>query len=144
MNILQKLIKVEYKIHLHIMKPILIAGSLIVTLALISYSVGFFSEFRSRIISKISLFFLALGLILDISGTVCMIIGSTNNAFTFHGIIGYSALLGMFIDNALFWKMWNQNGIGSAVPKKLHYYSLIAYSWWAIVYISGTIMAAGR
>jgi uncharacterized repeat protein (TIGR03987 family) len=126
------------------MKPILIAGSLIVTLALISYSIGFLSEFRSKSLLKTSLFFLALGLALDISGTTCMIIGSSRGAFTFHGIIGYSALLGMLIDNALFWSLWKKVGIGAKMPAKIHIYSLIAYSWWAIVYFSGILMAANR
>lgn len=126
------------------MKPILIAGSFLVTLALLSYSVGIFSEFRRKMLNRKALIFLGLGLLLDISGTACMIIGSSNNAFTNHGIIGYSALIGMFIDNAIFWNLWRKNGFKSEVPVKVHYYSLIAYGWWVIVYISGFVMAMGR
>lgn len=126
------------------MKPILIAGSLIVSLALISYSIGFFSEIRNKIFNKRVLIFLGLGLLLDISGTACMIIGSSNNAYTNHGLIGYSALFGMLIDNILFWNLWHKNGFETRVPKAIHFYSLVAYIWWVVVYISGFIMAVGR
>jgi uncharacterized repeat protein (TIGR03987 family) len=126
------------------MKPITIAASTIVTFALISYSVGISGEYRHKILSRKVLLFLAIGLILDISGTVLMIIGSTRNAFTVHGLIGYSGLLAMFIDNAIFWGLWKTKGINSSVPRKVHMYSLFAYFWWVIVYISGAVMAASR
>jgi uncharacterized repeat protein (TIGR03987 family) len=126
------------------MKPILVAGSLIVTLALISYSIGFLSEAGKKIFNRKVLVFLALGLLLDIAGTACMIIGSSNNAFTNHGLIGYSALLGMLIDNILFWNLWHKKGLEIKVPTSIHFYSLVAYSWWVVVYISGFFMAVGR
>lgn len=126
------------------MKPITIAASSIVTLALISYTIGILNEYRHKVLNRMVLYFLAIGLLLDISGTVCMIIGSTRNAFTVHGIIGYSGLIAMSIDNILFWRLWKTKGIGSSVPKKVHIYSIIAYLWWVLVYISGAIMASVR
>jgi uncharacterized repeat protein (TIGR03987 family) len=123
------------------MKPILMAGSAIVTLALIFYSAGIISEQRKKLINSSILIFLAIGLVLDISGTACMIIGSSNSMFTFHGILGYSALLGMIIENILLWKLWKRGGIGTVVPAGVHKYSRIAYIWWVIVYISGSFMA---
>jgi uncharacterized repeat protein (TIGR03987 family) len=123
------------------MKPILMAGSTIVTLALLAYSVGIISEQRKKLINRPILIFLAIGLVLDISGTACMIIGSSNSPFTFHGILGYSALLAMLIDNILFWKLWKQDGMGAIVPIGIHKYSRIAYIWWGIAYISGALMS---
>jgi uncharacterized repeat protein (TIGR03987 family) len=123
------------------MKPILMAGSTFVTLALIFYSVGILSEQRKKLISKSILISLALGLIFDISGTACMIIGSSNSPFTFHGILGYSALLGMLIENILLWKQVKKLGISSVVPSGIHKYSRISYIWWVIAYISGFVMA---
>jgi len=69
-----------------------------------------------------------------------MIIGSTNSPFTIHGFIGYSALLGMLIDMFLMWNTKKKEGIGKEIDKKLHHYSLIAYSWWVIAYISGAVI----
>ena len=123
------------------MKPILIFGSTIVTLALISYSVGIISEQRHKLISNSILIFLLTGLLFDISGTACMIIGSSKSPFTFHGILGYSALLAMLTENILLWRLYIRSGIGSGVPARIHIFSRLAYGWWVIAYISGFIMA---
>ena len=74
------------------MKPILIAGSIIVSLALISYSIGVFKERKTKSITKTILAFLSIGLFFDVTATCCMIIGSSNSPFTFHGFIGYTGL----------------------------------------------------
>jgi uncharacterized repeat protein (TIGR03987 family) len=126
------------------MKIILVVGSAIVTMALISYTVGIISEQRTRILKWKVLIFLALGLLFDISGTGCMIIGSSNSPFTIHGIIGYSALLGMLIDNILLWKLTNSTRIGAPVTKSIHIYSRIAYIWWLAVYLSGFLRSMHR
>ena len=123
------------------MKPILLAGSLIVTLALIAYSIGVITEQRRKIIVRRTLIFLSIGLFLDITGTICMLIGSSNSPFTYHGFMGYSALFAMFMDTILMWRLKSRNGIGIPVSSALHKYSLIAYAWWVFVYISGFLMA---
>jgi uncharacterized repeat protein (TIGR03987 family) len=119
------------------MKPILIVGSGIVTLALIAYSIGILTEQRKRILKWSVLVFLGLGLLFDISGTACMIIGSANSPFTFHGFIGYTALLAMLVDNVLLWNLKSKKGIGATVTQALHLYSRFAYIWWVLVYMSG-------
>jgi uncharacterized repeat protein (TIGR03987 family) len=126
------------------MKPILIAGSLIVTLALIAYSIGVITEQRKKIITWRTLIFLAIGLVFDITGTICMLIGSTNSPFTYHGIIGYSALLAMFMDTLLMWRLKYSGGIFAPVSPTIHKYSRTAYAWWVFVYISGFLMAMNK
>jgi uncharacterized repeat protein (TIGR03987 family) len=121
------------------MSPILIIGSIVVTLSLISYSIGIFSEQRKRTLIWSVLIFLGVGLLLDIGGTTCMIIGSSNGPFTIHGIIGFTALTGMLIDNILLWNAKSKSGIGVLISKPLHLYSRIAYTWWVLVYLSGLI-----
>ena len=80
------------------MKPILIAGTSIVNLALISYSIFIFQEIKhSKVTSKL-LAFLTIGVILDFTATICMIAGSSKGPFTLHGILGYSSLTAMAID----------------------------------------------
>jgi uncharacterized repeat protein (TIGR03987 family) len=123
------------------MKPILMVGSSIVTLALIAYTAGIISEQRKRMINRSILIFFAIGLIFDITGTTCMIIGSSNSPFTFHGLLGYSALLGMLVENVMLWRLWRKDGIGSSVPSQIHNYSRLAYIWWDIAYISGFLMS---
>ena len=122
------------------MKTISMIGAFIVTLALISYSIAVFSEYRKRHIHKRLLIFLTIGLILDITATACMIIGSTNSPFTLHGSLGYSALTLMLIDTILIWRFYKNYGFELQVPTALHRYTIIAYSWWVIAYITGSML----
>lgn len=122
------------------MKPILIAGTMIVNLALISYTLFIFSERRTKRTGKRVLTFLTLGVILDITATICMITGSSNSPFTLHGILGYSALTGMLIDTFLLWRSRLRNGQGSPVSISLHNYSFLVYCWWIAAYITGALV----
>ena len=58
------------------MNPVLIRAVIVVTFALISYTIGVIIEQRKRSISKKVLTFLTIGITLDISSTTLMIIGS--------------------------------------------------------------------
>ena len=115
-------------------------GAVIVTLALISYSIGVITEQRKRKLVKAVLVFISVGIILDITATICMIIGSTNSPFTIHGFLGYSALVAMLIDVILIWKFFAKNLSGTKVPKQLHRYTLYAYLWWVVAYITGSLL----
>lgn len=122
------------------MKTISMIGAFIVTLALISYSISVFGEKKRRRITKSILTFLTAGIILDITATICMIVGSTNSPFTLHGSLGYSALTLMLIDTILIWRFYKSNGYDFEVPVGLHRYTLIAYAWWVIAYITGSLL----
>ena len=124
------------------MKTILILGSIIVTLALISYSIGVITEQRKKRITKRVLLFLTLGLTFDITATACMIIGSTNSPFTFHGFIGYTGLLAMIIETILAYRFNAKNGSTVIVKNGLHAYTLFAYILWVAVYITGSLLVA--
>lgn len=122
------------------MKIISMIGAIVVTLALISYSIGVITEQRKHKLVKAVLLFITIGIVLDITATICMIIGSTNSPFTIHGFLGYSALAAMLIDVVLIWKFYNKNGSGTEVPKKLHRYTLYAYLWWVVAYVTGSLL----
>ena len=126
------------------MKPILIAGTTIVNLALIFYSIFIYSERKTKKAGKKVLTFLTIGVIFDITATICMIIGSSQGPFTVHGILGYSSLAGMFIDTILVWRTRLRNGKDSPVSASLHLYSEIAYGWWLAAYITGAFIVAMR
>ncbi len=126
------------------MKPILMAGMLIVNLALLFYSIGIISEQRNKIISKKVLLFITLGVIFDIIATSLMIAGSSKGPFTLHGFLGYSSLLGMLTDAFLIWRLKSQNGIGASVPKSIHLFSRYAYIWWVLAYITGGLLVMFR
>ncbi|MFC2151597.1 hypothetical protein ACFLSE_03645 [Bacteroidota bacterium] len=122
------------------MEKISMIGAIIVTLALISYSIGVITEQKNHKVVKNVLLFITLGVILDITATTCMIIGSSNTPFTLHGFLGYSALLAMLIDAILIWKFYKKNDSNTDVPKTLHRYTLLAYLWWVVAYITGSML----
>ena len=126
------------------MTTIILAGVIIVNLALIAYSFAIIVEQRKKVVSNFVLSFLTLGVLFDITSTVCMIIGSTHSAFSSHGIFGYSALLGMLIDCILMWKYRLSYGRTIKVEKILHLYSRFAYTWWIIAYFTGIIIVSLR
>lgn len=119
-------------------------GTSIVIFALASYSIAIITEQRKKIVSKTVLTFLTLGVLLDITATTFMILGSSKGGFTTHGIIGYSSLLAMFIDAVLLWRLKLKSGINAGVPKKLHMYSRYAYVWWVMAFITGGLLVALR
>ena len=119
----------------------LMRAVVVVTVALVFYSIGVITEQRKHAVTRLVLFFLTGGVILDITSTILMIINSGNIPITAHGIIGYTALLVMLIDGILIWRYRLQKG-GSPVPRRLHLYTRIAYGWWVIAYIAGAIISS--
>ena len=125
------------------MSPVLMAGTLIVNLALIFYTIGIVSEQRSRRITQRVLIFLTAGVAFDIIATACMIIGSSKGPFTAHGFLGYSSLTAMLLETTFAWRHRLREG-DSPVPDWLHRYSRLAYSWWVIAYITGALLVMAR
>ena len=119
----------------------IIIGTSIVVLALISYSIGVITEQRTHQINKIVLIFMSLGIVLDVTATTFMILGSSNSPFSLHGILGYSSLTAMLLDVILIWRSHIKNP-GQRVSKSLHNYSRIAYIWWVLAFITGGMLVA--
>ncbi|HSO88475.1 MAG TPA: hypothetical protein VLQ91_18125 [Draconibacterium sp.] len=126
------------------MNPLLRLGTTIVIFALASYSFAVFAIHRKKILRRRILVFLTLGVALDITATIFMILGSSKGGFTAHGIIGYSSLLGMFIDAVLIWQMKIKQGSYSPIPDGIQKYSRYAYFWWVIAFITGGVLVALR
>jgi hypothetical protein len=121
------------------MSPILIAGVIIVNLALLSYGAGIFSEQRSHRITPRTLNLLRVGVVLDITATACMIAGSSSGPFTLHGLLGFSSLTAMIIETGLAWR--HRASLGDElVPTWLHTYSRFAYGWWLVAYVTGAYL----
>ncbi len=122
------------------MKPLAIFAASVVTIALISYSIAIITEQKKRLVINRVLVFLTLGVVLDISSTLMMIIVSENSPFTLHGILGYSSLTLMVIDAILLWRFRIRQGAAENVSRPVHLYSRIAYIWWVTAYITGGLM----
>lgn len=123
------------------MNTYLIIGTTIVIFALISYSIGIITEQRKHFITKTVLIFVSMGIVLDMTATTFMIIGSSNGPFTLHGFLGYSSLIGMLIDVVLIWRFHLKNP-KQKVSKFLHLYSRYAYAWWVLAFITGGLLVA--
>ena len=92
------------------MSPILVTGTIIVNLALLSYAIGVITEQRSHRVSAATLNWLRIGVVLDITATVCMIAGSSSGPFTPHGFLGFSSLAAMIVETSLAWKHRSTSG----------------------------------
>ena len=124
------------------MKTASMIGSFIVTIALVFYSLGYTRERRRQLVTSGVLSFYTIGISLDITATIFMIIGSTKGLVTPHGLIGYSSLLGMLTDTFILWRHYLKKGPGENVSHRVHLYSRIAYIWWIIAYITGGLLVA--
>ncbi|NOX85505.1 MAG: hypothetical protein GXO86_06015 [Chlorobi bacterium] len=126
------------------MNTLVLTGTIVVFFALTFYTIGIVKEQRSKTVSKYVLFFLSFGLSFDITATAFMIAGSSAHGISLHGLIGYSSLLGMLIDNLLLWRLRMNKGLNSTVPKRIHLYSRYAYTWWVIAFITGGLLVYFR
>lgn len=121
------------------MNSTIVAGVITVNIALLSYTIGIFAEQRTHRISRLVVIFLSIGVVFDIVATGFMIAGSSHGPFTFHGMLGFSALGAMLVETSLAWR--HRSIAGDAdVPTSLHTYSRIAYSWWIVAYVTGAIL----
>jgi hypothetical protein len=126
------------------MNPYSMIGAGIVIFALLSYSLSIITEQRTRLVTPFVLRFLTIGIFLDVIATTFMIIGSSNSAFSLHGILGYSSLAGMLADTILIWRFHLSSKPGTIVPKGLHVFSRFAYAWWVIAFVTGLMLVVFR
>ncbi len=117
-----------------------IIGAVIVVFALVAYSLAIITEQRKHRVSRFVIRFLTIGIVLDITATAFMIIGSSNGPFTVHGLLGYSSLIAMMIDTILIWKFYSRYEYNTKVPRSLHIYSRYAYIWWVLAFITGLLL----
>lgn len=122
------------------MNPLAIIGAFIITLSLLSYGIGIIAVLRFKIVTPGILIFLTMGVLLDIVAVTFMVIGSTKTIFTPHGILGYLAMLTMIINLILIWRAYLKKGFDSILDNSVILYSKIAYIWWLIAYITGSVL----
>jgi hypothetical protein len=126
------------------MNPLSKTGATTVVFALLSYTIAVVGEQRRRRLSPPILAFLTIGVLLDVTATAFMILGSSKGAFTLHGVLGYSSLAAMIVDTALVWRLATASGPAAEVPRGLHLYTRFAYLWWVAAFITGGLLVAMR
>jgi uncharacterized repeat protein (TIGR03987 family) len=117
-----------------------LASTLLITLALVFYSVGVWAERFSRYLRKWHLFFFWGGFIFDISGTYAMgrISEQPFDITDLHTLTGQIALWLMLIHAS--WATWAVGRGTEETKKNFHRYSLIVWLIWLIPYFGGMIM----
>jgi len=123
------------------MNLILVTGTIIVTFVLIFYSISVFSEQRNKAFTSFVLTTRTIGVALDFTSTAFMIAGSRKIPFTFHGLLGYSALTGMLVDKVLVWRYAKKQNHRPISPG-LKLYTRLVYLWWVLAYIAGGLITA--
>ncbi len=119
---------------------LLIIGMSIVSAAFILYTLAYYLECRSRILSYKVLGFFTAGVFFDFTATVFMILVSRNMSITPHGILGYTALMAMLGDVILLQLQRKRKGLNAEIPKNLHIYSTVAYFWWITAFSAGGLL----
>lgn len=122
------------------MKTYTLLAVIIVTGALIAYTVGTISQQRSRTITRRVLGFLTVGVGLDVVATVFMILGS-GKIVSLHGLLGYSALAGMALEVVLVWR-WHLRRREAPLTGPMVSYSRFAYAYWVLAFLSGGMLVA--
>jgi heme/copper-type cytochrome/quinol oxidase subunit 2 len=124
------------------MNALLMAGSVIVCLALIGYAISMASQIRRLRVTNLVLGSLLTGVALDATATGFMIAGSRHGFLTVHGVLGYIAFGLMLADLILIWKFRHRSGKDEAMPSGLRRYSKIAFCWWVLTFLAGGVLAA--
>jgi len=91
------------------MNPTLYQAVVVVTFALVFYSVAVVQVQRNALITRRTLGFLTSGITCDCTSTGLMIACSRHIPISIHGFIGYSALILMLIDTILMWRVWSRS-----------------------------------
>jgi len=122
------------------MNPLSVAGAFVITISLLSYGVGNITLQRFKMVTPGVLWFLSLGVVLDIIASIFMIIGSRYNMFTLHSLLGYSAMLAMIVEVSLIWRVYFLKRNNAVLNKKLLTLARLTYGWWIAAYITGSLL----
>lgn len=122
------------------MSKLLILSTMLITLALLFYSVGIWSERLARYLKPWHLAAFWLGFLFDMSGTYAMHLMS-KNAFDFtnvHTLTGQIAIWLMFAHAV--WASWVIIKGSENLKVGFHKYSLFVWMVWLVPYFGGMIV----
>ena len=121
-----------------IMPPIMIFGTIFITLALVFYTIGVWSERIAGRLKGWHLIFFWLGLACDTIGTAIMMDYAGGLTADLHGVTGVAAILLMIIH-----AIWATVVLARKDERAIvnfHKFSVVVWAIWLIPYFSGVIM----
>ena len=126
------------------MNPLAIVGAFVITLSFLAYGIGSISLVRFRIVGRIVVAFLSIGIILDIVAIGLMMLGSKGNPFTLHGYLGATAFFVMLVGTVWSWRMYLAFGRDCKARKNHIIYTKAAYGFWVMAYFTGSLIVIWR
>ena len=116
-----------------------------ITLALVFYTIGVFSERKAKVLKKNHVIIFYLGLICDTTGTFLMreiaksgTIAISSTAQMIHGVTGTIAILLMLFHAV--WATWVIYQNDKEKQKVFHKFSIFVWCIWLIPYIIGAMI----
>lgn len=113
-----------------------------ITLALIFYSIGVWSEHRSKILKPAHVAFFWLGLLMDSTGTFLMSQlaagGEKSGVLSAHGITGVVAIVLMIVHAV--WATVVLIRKNDSMAQNFHRFSMFVWIVWLVPYLLGMIM----
>ncbi len=122
---------------LHLPEKI-IYSAIIISAALVFYSIGVWSERVSGILKSWHLYFFWLGLVCDTTGTGMMLDRSGHILFNLHTLTGFGGIFLMIIHTVWATIVIVKNDANR--KRQFHSFSLFVWSFWLISYASGVII----
>jgi uncharacterized repeat protein (TIGR03987 family) len=122
--------------------PIMILGAIFITLALVFYTIGVWSERIAGRLRGWHLIFFWLGLACDTTGTAIMMDYAGGLTADVHGVTGVAAILLMIIH-----AIWATVVLARKDERAIvnfHKFSVVVWVIWLIPYFSGVIMGMRR
>ena len=123
------------------MTPLLMKAVTAITLALIFYTIGVWSEHRAKVLQPLHLFYFWLGLFMDTAGTMMMsrlADGSGGGLTGAHGVTGLIAIILMMIHAVWATAVLVRKDENAA--RSFHRFSIVVWVIWLVPFILGMIM----
>jgi uncharacterized repeat protein (TIGR03987 family) len=125
------------------MDQLLITSSILITLALVFYSLGVWAERVSRYLKGWHVAMFWVGLAFDVAGTYGMhLMDSEFSLFEPHTLTGQIAIWLMF--GHAVWATWVVRRGSEEARSSFHRYSLFVWLVWLIPYIGGMFVGMGN
>lgn len=116
----------------------------IITLALVFYSIGTWAERIQRILKGWHIVFFLMGLVADTVGTGIMsrIVSQSGKSDILHAITGLAAIILMGLHAA--WAVWTYWKGSDKAKQNFSRFSIVVWAFWLIPYILGIFLGASH
>lgn len=124
--------------------PFLGAAIIIITLALVFYSIGAWAERIQHLLKGWHVVCFFLGLIADTVGTGIMsqLVKASGESDLLHGITGLAAIILMALH--AFWAIWTYFKGTAKAKQNFSKFSIFVWAFWLIPYILGIFLGASH